>query len=623
MDESPGPAPDTESAPGPVAEPRWAPGGVRWARIELGAGEGALVVAGPGPDGAAGELVVPGEGGCVRPHVTGGGAYAWVDDARLVVVRRSGHLVVASRAGGDARVLTHEGRAGGPVVDPARTRVAFTLDRGDTQDVYVMGLDEVTPPRRVSSGADFTWDPAWSPDGTRLVWHEWDLPAMPWDSSRIVGRTLDGTDPVGPVVDLAGGPETAVAQPRYSPDGRHLAWVSDRHGRLRVWIGRPDGTEARLLVDEPFEHGLPSWGPGARTYVWSPDGRSIAYCRNREGFGELVVVPVGVDAGDDGDGVGEPKTIGRGWHFGLDWAAGGILAVRSGARTPVQIVHTDPATGERDVVAPGLAVGVDRESLVEPTVVAWPAIDGTEIRGLLFRPSGSRGPGALVVDLHGGPTSAAIVDWQPTVAHLVAHGYSVLRPNPRGSTGRGRAYVTAMDGGWGEVDVTDVIAGIRRLVDDGIANPRRVALTGGSAGGFSALLIAARAPDLVAAVVATYAVVDLETFAATTHRFESRYLDRLIGPLPAAAALYRERSPIAHAASITAPVLALHGDADAVVPIDQADRLVAALRGNGGVVEYQVYPGEGHGFSSPAVVADARARTTAFLDAHLGAAGSD
>jgi dipeptidyl aminopeptidase/acylaminoacyl peptidase len=215
--------------------------------------------------------------------------------------------------------------------------------------------------------------------------------------------------------------------------------------------------------------------------------------------------------------------------------------------------------------------------------------------------------------VHGGPTGQSLADWTPQVQAFVQRGWSVLQPDYRGSSGHGRAYTQALAGRWGDRDVADVAAGIRHAVKEGWADAARVAILGGSAGGMTALLVAAQYPDLVQAVVARYPVCDLVDLALTTHRFESTYHLRLVGPLPAAVDVYRDRSPVSRAADIHAPVLLLHGDKDTSVPVVQSEAIADALRAAGTPVERHVYAGEGHGWRKTATIADDFERVHAFL----------
>ncbi len=197
---------------------------------------------------------------------------------------------------------------------------------------------------------------------------------------------------------------------------------------------------------------------------------------------------------------------------------------------------------------------------------------------------------------------------------LVTAGWAVLAPNPRGSTGYGRVYADALAGAWGQLDVADVAAGIRHVTTRGWCDPRRVAVSGGSAGAMTVLLLCAHHGDLVRAAVSMYGVTDLVELAATTHRFESRYVDRLVGVLPRDADRYHDRSPVTHAASIRVPLLVLQGDDDRVVPPEQARRLVDAVRAAGGRVDSHFYAGEGHGWSHPETIIDVYERTDTFLN---------
>ena len=610
-----------------LGEARWSPDGAHLGWLEVAGGVVDLFVA--PADGSGPPLQVTAAVPVTRLGSYGGGGWCWAspDESgtdEIVYAGDDGRLLVISRHGGPVRELTTEGTAAAPSYAAGPTsggRVTFVLETDHSCAVAVVPFAGSAPPMTGSavtvSSADYAWDPVWSPDGAWLAWHEWDLPAMPWDDSCIVMARADGAEPRV----VAGGGDTghAVAQPRFSPDGSMLAWVSDATGWMQVWVatvdarGGADGEvgDARPLLDEPHEHAEPSWGPGQRSYTWSPDSRSIALNRNEKGFGRLVVVDVASTT---------VRERSKGWHHGIEWGAPGIVGVRSGGRTAPQVTVFDPAgdgsTGRRPV-ARGAPGELDALDLPEPDPVTWTADDGATVHGILWRPLaplGPRGtPPPLLVDVHGGPTDQAVVGWAPRVRWFLSRGWSVLAPNPRGSTGYGRAYLRAADGGWGTVDVDDTVAGIRALADRGEVDGARVGIMGGSAGGFTALLVGTATPPVVRAIVSLYAVTDLLDLVATTHRFESRYLDTLVGPLPECATRYRDRSPVHRASEITVPVLVLQGDQDKVVPAAQAQRLVDALRAAGTPVEHHVYEGEGHGWSRPDTVTDALERIEAFL----------
>ncbi len=605
-----------------VAEPRWSPGGGLLAWIDGFDGRYDLVVA--RSDGTLPPAVVTSEVGLAPVGGYGGGAWSWAGDDSLVLAAADGRLLLVRADGsGLVRVLSRDGTALAPAVSPDGTRAAFVCERDDACDIAVVPLDGSAWPQRASR-ADFAWDPAWSPDSRRVAWHEWDLPAMPWEASRIA---------FADVADVAGGPlaaprvvagastsaRVAVGQPRFSPDGARLAYVTDSSGMTNVVVARADGSRPSRLRAEDYDHAPPSWSPGLRTFAWSPDSGSLVYARNEQGFGRLV------RASRRGTATVE---LGKAFHTGLDWSEHGVVAIRSGAVTPPRVVVVDPQSGTRRTLARGPVGGFEACGLVEPERVRWRS-GGATVHGLLYRPEASRragtrrsAPPPMLVLIHGGPTDQARADWNPRVAYWVSRGWAVLAPNYRGSSGYGRAYREALDGKWGVHDVADVAAGIRHAGVQRWCDPARVAVMGGSAGGFTVLLLCARHGGLVAAGVSLFGVADLLQLAATTHRFESRYLDSLVGELPRHVARYRDRSPIAYASSITVPMLVLQGRDDKVVPVDQADAMVAAMHDAGGDVEYHVYDGEGHGFRRLSNVIDEYERTERFLNRHvLGVAG--
>ena len=337
----------------------------------------------------------------------------------------------------------------------------------------------------------------------------------------------------------------------------------------------------------------------------------MALCRNEAGFARLVVVSLD----------GTVRQLAKGWHHGIDWGSAGVVAVRSGAKTPPEITVVHATTGVRRVVARGAPAGLESGAR-EPRPVTW-SNDGATIHGLLYPPDAdgrnadADGPGApppMIVDVHGGPTGQATVSWDGWLRYFTSRGWAVLRPNPRGSTGYGRAYAQGLRGTWGAADVEDIGAGIRAAAAHGWCDPARVAVSGGSSGGLTALMIGVRHPDLVRAVVSAYGVTDLFDLAATTHRFESRYLDELVGTIPDDDDRFRAQSPVTHAADMRVPLLVLQGDEDKVVPLRQAQLLVDAVRSAGGVVEDHIYTGEGHGWSKIETVQDELERTHSFLE---------
>ena len=295
-----------------VAEPRWSPDGRRLAWVEAFAGRADVVVA--PAEGTGPPVVVTADVPVAPVGAYGGGVFTWAGPDRLVVAAADGQLVVLAADGAVRCTLSRDGRAAAPACPADGQWVAFVRDGDATCDVAVVPVDGHTEPTVVSH-ADYAWDPTCAPDGRAVAWHEWDLPNMPWDGSRVVVAAADGA---GRRV-VAGGDAEAVGQPRWSPDGRRLAYVTDRDGWWNVWVGADDGRAAGPVLPEPYEQAEPPWGPGQRSFAWSPDGTAVALVRNEDGFGRLVVV------GEHG-----PVLRATGWHHGLDWGRPGIVAVRSG-----------------------------------------------------------------------------------------------------------------------------------------------------------------------------------------------------------------------------------------------------------------------------------------------------
>lgn len=613
--DTPGTAPlsaEQLAAGGGPGAPVWIPGvGPAW--TERSGGESSVVC----ESVAGGRRVVSGDA-----PPAGRATMDTIPDGRVVYPERTGRLVVvdvATSAASDPVALTPEGvRATAPSVAPDGEHVAYVAETQDSCVVAVTSLDGTgaeAAPVAVSS-ADFGFDPAWSPDGRHLVWHEWDVPAMPWDNSRIVSMLWpDGSASVvaGRVTgDVARSPQ-CVGQPRFSPDGGSLAYVGDAGGWMRVAVCAPDGSGRHHVSDAHVEHAEPTWGPGQRSHAWAPDSSVLAWCENHDGAGRLVVGAPGRNG----------SRVAAGWHRSLRWSEeGGLLAVRSAPSVAPHVVRYEDVLPVDSPARPVRPVVVASEPAAggqsDPEPVSW-EIGSDVAHGLLWWAAGTHdSPRPLLVNLHGGPTDQAVADWWPRAAFWCERGWNVLTPNGRGSTGYGRDYTQALTGRWGDLDVTEAIAALQAAGPAGWGDPGRLVVSGGSAGGFTALRVAAGAPGLVAAGVVRYPVTDLEALAAATHRFEAHYTDTLVGPLPDTAATYRERSPLHRVKGLASvPLLVFQGGDDPAVPQDQTDAFVEAARTSGADIDYEVYPDEAHGFSDPATIVDELTRTEAFLERHV------
>jgi dipeptidyl aminopeptidase/acylaminoacyl peptidase len=455
------------------------------------------------------------------------------------------------------------------------------------------------PGRVLVGGHDFFSSPRLSPDGTRLLWLAWDLPNMPWNGTTLFLGTLadDGTL-IGEPQRLAGGPAESIFQPEWSPAGAEVVFVSDRSGWWNLYRLDLASRVAAPIAARAAEFGQPQWVFGMSTYAFAGPGR-IVCTYSQAGTWHLAVVDV-VTAGL------RPLEIPF-TDFGSLRADGDHVVFRAGASTlPSCIASLDLASGEQRILKKSTELLDDaelriRNYLSQVDAVQFPTSGADMAHGLFYTPRNADYHGSadekppLLVKCHGGPTSAASSALSLGTQYWTSRGIAVLDVNYRGSTGFGRAYRDKLRGTWGVVDVDDCVNGARFLAERGLIDAKRVVISGGSAGGYTTLA-ALVFRDFFQGGASYYGVSDIAALARDTHKFESRYLDWLIGPYPQAEALYRERSPLYHAERLDKPVIFFQGDEDAIVPPNQTEEMVAALRRRGKPVGYFLFTGEQHGF---------------------------
>lgn len=464
------------------------------------------------------------------------------------------------------------------------------------------GPDGVGEPAVLVTGPDFVAAPRISPDGRRLVWLTWDHPDMPWDSTRLWVAELEGTGSscrLTGMAHLAGGEGESLVQPEWGPDGT-LYVVSDRGDWWNVH--RVDGPgELTPVHPVAAEVGRPAWVFGQSRYVVAADG-TVWFTYSADGAAHLVAVrpdgPVG-DTVPEGPG-GEPF---RGLDALHPDGARLVAIAQQGRAEPVVVeIGVPGGVAAAPVVrCPARDLGLDPAGVSVARHVEFPGAGGRTAHALFHPPTsavaagpaGERPP--LIVTVHGGPHGSAYPGFRLATQFWTSRGFAVLDVDYGGSVGYGRAYRRLLDDAWGIVDVEDVCAGAAWLAGQGLVDGARMAIRGGSAGGFTALM-ALTVRDVFATGASHYGVADLTALAAETHKFESRYFDRLIGPYPEAEETYRERSPLTHMAGLDRPLLVLQGEDDAVVPPAQAELVVAALREAGVPHSYLLFPGEQHGF---------------------------
>jgi dipeptidyl aminopeptidase/acylaminoacyl peptidase len=460
----------------------------------------------------------------------------------------------------------------------------------------------------LASGEDFYSSPTPSPDGRELAWLSWSHPNMPWDGTRLWRASIND-DALGEPSLVAGSDSESVVQPGWLPDGR-LAYVSDRSN---WWNLHAEGNENLCPMEAEF--GLPHWVFGMRSWsvldeqriacAWTQDGSWHAGILHLDN-GKLTELDIAIDSIDTLD------------------AADGNIVMLGGSATTFNTVWLHDGESLQALRAAGSA-DFDTDTFSRPETIRFATGDNAEAFGFYYPPQcpGIEAPAdetpPLLVKCHGGPTGATSSLLDMKIQFWTSRGFAVLDVNYRGSTGYGREFRRALYGQWGISDVEDCINGARALAAAGKADPERLLISGSSAGGYT-VLNALTFHDDFAAGASFYGVSDPVTVMRDTEKFESRYGDSLIGPLPETQSTWEARSPLLHAARIRCPVIFLQGLDDPIVPPNQSERMVQALRDNGIPVAYLEFPGEGHGFRRADTIERALDSEYAFYCRMLGLA---
>ena len=520
-------------------------------------------------------------------------------------------------ANGELTICVREWH-GAPGATEARNEIVVLPTDGSAEPTVLVGGIR---------GPDFVSNPRLSPDEASLAWLQWDHPDMPWDAAELWAAGFDPGSVVATptVVDpahLAGSADESVAQPRWDHEGR-LWFVSDRNGWWDLYAfaaaGRPAAgalVDARLRGDDG-DWAQPQWVFGQSWYDFLPGDRGLIACRRKDGTDQLAWRAGPEEATGDDD---SPPPWGEPVWLDLDVTAvdgvvagpdGTVAMISSSLRSEARVVTIDTASARPDrfamqIVRPARDLDLDDSRISVPEHIELPTPPGVDgepaVAYVLFYPPVNPGfvgpPGELpplLVMSHGGPTSAARPQLNPSVQFWTSRGFAVADVNYRGSTGYGRAFRLALNDAWGIADVEDCIAAARYLAGHHLVDGRRLAIRGGSAGGYTTLC-ALTFHDEFTAGCSLYGVADLEALALDTHKFESRYLDRLVAPYPEGRDRYVERSPIHHVDQLATPLLILQGLEDEIVPPAQAEMMADALRRKGVPFAYLAFEGEQHGF---------------------------
>ena len=553
------------------------------------------------PDGGHEELSAAGFNVRTRVHEYGGGSYAVHDDViyftnfvdqRLYVqypfsepdpltasepLRFADGFVDASRG----RLFGIREDHSEPGAEPNNSLISLNLD-GHNETGTVL-----------ASGSSFYASPKLSPNGRQLAWLSWNHPNMPWDGTELWLADLDeaGTS-LSNITKIAGGPNESIFQPEWSPNGE-LYFVSDRTDWWNLYRWRDGKIQSVYMMDAEF--GRPQWVFGMSTYGFERED-SIICTYTQNGIWHLARLHTEHGALAPID---TPYTS----LADLRVSNGFAYFIGGSSTRPNAIVRLNLQTNEAQILRQSTDLTVDKAYLSVPEPVEFPTGNGLTAHAIYYPPQNrdfvapeDDAPPLLVIS-HGGPTSATQTTLNLGTQYWTSRGFAVLDVNYGGSTGYGRSYRQRLNGQWGIVDVQDCINGAKYLVRQGLADGAQLAIRGGSAGGYTTLC-ALTFYDTFSAGASFFGVSDLAALAQETHKFESRYLDSMVGPYPEARQVYEERSPIHHTEMINCPLILFQGLEDKVVPPNQAEKMFEAVKAKGIPVAYVAFPGEQHGFRS-------------------------
>jgi dipeptidyl aminopeptidase/acylaminoacyl peptidase len=549
------------------------------------------------PDGTVVDVTPPTFNARTRVHEYGGGAFA-VGDGTVYFSNFVDQRLYRQDAGGMPQPITPEAdlRYADGVIDRRRRRIICVCEdhtkeeHEATNSIVGIRLDGTGGSQTLVSGNDFYASPRISPDGSHLVWLTWNHPNMPWDSSELWVGNITEVGSVDHEQRIAGGANESICQPRYAADGT-LYFISDRTGWWNLYCWKDGRVEALCKMDAEF--GVPHWSFETSTYGFESAGRIIC-TYTKDGSSYLASLDTSTR---------QIRTIDIPYTSiaFLQAMPGGVVLIAGSPREAAAIVWLNQKTGKINVLRRSTEVAINPGYLSTPRAIEFPTENGLTAHAFFYAPKnrdfaatqGERPP--LLVISHGGPTGATSSEFDLAIQYWTSRGFAIVDVNYGGSSGYGRAYRQRLDGQWGIVDVDDCVNCAQYLAKSGDVDADRVAIRGGSAGGYTTLA-ALTFRRFFKAGASYYGVSDLEALEKDTHKFESHYSNKLIGPYPARRDLYQERSPINFVERLSCPVIFFQGNEDRVVPPNQAEKMVDALREKGIPVAYLLFEGEQHGF---------------------------
>ncbi|MFP4394680.1 MAG: S9 family peptidase [Anaerolineales bacterium] len=570
---------------------------------------GRSVIVKRAPDGATMDVNPPPFNARTRVHEYGGGSFL-VDEGVVYFTNFADQRLYRVTPGDAPVPITPESEAklryADGIVDHRRQRIICVREdhRGGGEAANTIaaiplegGSADADEQQTLVAGNDFYATPRISPDGQRLLWLTWQHPNMPWDGTELWVGAIQEDGSIGDARHIAGGERESIFQPAWAPDGA-ITFVSDRSGWWNLYRWQED--HAECLVEMEAEFGLPQWVFGMTTYDYL-SATEIICTYTQEGIWRLARLDL---ESHELTPIDLPYTTISSPHASREGKGdkeGKVLLRVGAADRPTALILFDPQTEATTTLRKAHELKVDPDYLSTPEPIEFPTTDDKTAHALFYPPQNpeyeapeDEKPPLLVIS-HGGPTAATNSALDMSIQYWTSRGIAVLDVNYGGSTGYGRAYRERLNEQWGIVDVDDCVNGAHYLVEQGRVDGDRLAIRGGSAGGYTTLSALAFR-DLFHAGASYYGVSDLEALATDTHKFESRYLDNLVGPYPETRDRYVERSPIHHIEGLNCPIIFFQGLEDAVVPPSQAEQMVDALREKGIPVAYLPFEGEQHGF---------------------------
>lgn len=529
-------------------------------------------------------------------HEYGGGSYA-VSGGVVYFTHFADQRVYKTTPDGITQALTPlvAKRYADLVFDDARNRLVAVEEDHTVQGEAVNRLvaidaetGSVVP---LVQGNDFYSFPTLSPDGVHMAWTTWNHPNMPWDGTELwVGEIQpDGT--VQHAAKVAGGRAESIFQPQFNPEGR-LFFISDKSDWWNIYALNHDGS-SQPIASMNAEFAAPQWVFGLSTYAFL-NAAMIAASYTQNGMWYLATIDTRSGQVTHVNSLYTSIGSVKAWNGRVVFRGGSPLK-------PAAIVSYDVVTGEFTELRKEMTLEMDTKYLSNPSSIEFPTERGLTAHAIYYPPCNadfeapsSEKPPLLLIS-HGGPTSATSASFNLQIQYWTSRGFAVVDVNYGGSTGYGRAYRQRLNGQWGVVDIEDCCNAALYLANQGKADKNRLTIMGGSAGGYTTLA-ALTFREVFSAGASYFGVSDMELLALETHKFESRYMDSMVGPYPDALDLYRARSPVYFTDRLNCPVIFFQGAEDKIVLPNQAELMVEALQKKGVPVAYLLYEGEGHGF---------------------------